>query len=72
MACVDPVFPSRTLMPHRDRSRDFTPDTPVRLVHHGTDRSGTDDCGYRLEPVCDAGCYRAARRFMYRRGAVTD
>jgi hypothetical protein len=49
----DPVFPDRPLVLHAARPRDWHPDMPVLLVHHGVARNGQDYRDYWL-PLVDA------------------
>ena len=51
----DAAFPDRRLILHVARPRDFGPNTPVLLIHHGVARNGAAYRDYWLENVDEAG-----------------
>jgi hypothetical protein len=52
---IDPAFPSRPLVLHAARPRDYDVGTPVLFVHHGVGRTGRDYRDYWLNLVDKAG-----------------
>jgi len=63
IAYVDPQFPDRPLTLRSARPRQFAPDTPVLLVHHGRGRNGEDYRNYWLPLVDEADILVIAPEF---------
>ena len=60
---VDPAFPDRKLTLHAACPQNFTPNTPVLLVHHGVGRNGADYRDYWMKLVDDAAILAIAIEF---------